>query len=127
MLDRIGGRYRVTLDGNEQYDDVDGVRRAVAAMRGDAALARGSCAGVALHRAADQAQARAGRDVRALASCKPVIIDESDDSLDAFVRARALGYLGVSSKTCKGLYKSLINARALRSSGTREQARGATS
>ena len=40
----------------------------------------------------------------------PVIIDESDDSLDAFPRAKALGYKGVSSKTCKGLYKSLINA-----------------
>jgi hypothetical protein len=39
-----------------------------------------------------------------------VIIDESDDSLDAFPRAKALGYRGVSSKTCKGLYKSLINA-----------------
>ena len=41
---------------------------------------------------------------------KPVIIDESDDSLDAFLRAKQLGYKGVSSKTCKGLYKSLINA-----------------
>jgi len=40
---------------------------------------------------------------------KPVIIDESDDSLDAFPRAKALGYKGVSSKTCKGMYKSLIN------------------
>src|SRR6185369_14176028 len=40
---------------------------------------------------------------------KPVIIDESDDSLDAFPRAKALGYRGVSSKTCKGLYKSIIN------------------
>ena len=26
-----------------------------------------------------------------------------------FPRARALGYKGVSSKTCKGIYKSLIN------------------
>jgi hypothetical protein len=41
---------------------------------------------------------------------KPVIIDESDDAMDAFPRARALGYMGVSSKTCKGIYKSLINA-----------------
>jgi hypothetical protein len=49
-------------------------------------------------------------DVSALAAEKPVIIDESDDSLDAFPRAKALGYRGVSSKTCKGLYKSLINA-----------------
>ncbi len=40
---------------------------------------------------------------------KPVIIDESDDAMDAFPRAKALGYRGVSSKTCKGLYKSLVN------------------
>jgi hypothetical protein len=49
-------------------------------------------------------------DVGALAAEQPVIIDESDDSLDAFPRAKALGYRGVSSKTCKGIYKSLINA-----------------
>src|SRR5690606_36354915 len=39
-----------------------------------------------------------------------VIIDESDDGFDAFPRARALGYDGVSSKCCKGLYKSILNA-----------------
>lgn len=48
--------------------------------------------------------------MRLLTKEKPVIIDESDDSLDAFPRAKALGYRGVSSKTCKGIYKSLINA-----------------
>ena len=49
-------------------------------------------------------------DVSALAREKPVIIDESDDTLDAFARAKSLGYRGVSSKTCKGLYKSILNA-----------------
>jgi hypothetical protein len=38
------------------------------------------------------------------------IIDEADDSYDAFPAARALGYRGISSKSCKGLYKSIINA-----------------
>ena len=38
-----------------------------------------------------------------------MIIDESDGELDAFVRARALGYGGVSSKDCKGFYKSIVN------------------
>ncbi len=50
------------------------------------------------------------RDISPLAREIPVIIDESDDSLEAFPRARSLGYAGVSSKTCKGVYKSLINA-----------------
>ena len=38
------------------------------------------------------------------------IIDEADDSYDAFPVARALGYRGISSKSCKGIYKSIINA-----------------
>jgi hypothetical protein len=49
-------------------------------------------------------------DLSALSRVKPVIIDESDDELDAFPRARRLGYTGVSSKCCKGLYKSILNA-----------------
>ena len=38
-----------------------------------------------------------------------MIIDESDGEIDSFPRARALGYDGVSSKACKGFYKSVIN------------------
>ena len=45
----------------------------------------------------------------ALAAARPVIIDESDGALDAFPRAKALGYAGVSSKSCKGVWRSLIN------------------
>jgi hypothetical protein len=57
--------------------------------------------------------------MKALTREKPVIIDESDDSLDAFPRAKALGYRGVSSKTCKGIYKSLINAARCKAWGER--------
>jgi hypothetical protein len=45
-----------------------------------------------------------------LAKHIPVIIDESDSTVDSFLQAKELGYTGVSSKTCKGLYKSIINA-----------------
>jgi hypothetical protein len=38
-----------------------------------------------------------------------VIIDESDADLDTFPVAKKLGYSGVSSKCCKGFYKSLLN------------------
>ena len=88
VLDRIAGGYRASLDGNEQYDDVDGVARAVAAH------ARRAAPGAPvrqrrLHRAADQAPGGAARTTSsALSAHKPVIIDESDDALDAFVRAR---------------------------------------
>ena len=45
-----------------------------------------------------------------LSRSKPVIIDESDDTLDAYPRAIQAGYRGVSSKNCKGAIKSLLNA-----------------
>jgi hypothetical protein len=48
-------------------------------------------------------------DMTPLAAHRPVIVDESDGTLDAFPTARERGYTGVSSKNCKGFYKSLIN------------------
>ncbi len=109
VLDRSAGDYLVTLDGNEQYADAAGVAELLARIGAEPALAR-------LYRAivfVEQPIARKTAldvDVRALAALKPVIVDESDGDLDAFVRARTRGYTGISSKTCKGLYKSLLNA-----------------
>ena len=45
-----------------------------------------------------------------LARLKPLIIDEFDGELASFPRRPALGYTGVSSKNCKGFYKSILNA-----------------
>jgi hypothetical protein len=109
VLDRSGADYYVSLDGNEQYEDAAGVAELLARMRQTPALAR-------LVRSLlfiEQPIARKTAlevDVRALAADKPVIVDESDGELDSFVQARACGYTGISSKTCKGLYKSLLNA-----------------
>lgn len=50
--------------------------------------------------------------IRRVAGLKPVIIDESDASVEAFRRARQIGYAGTSHKNCKGVFKSLLN-RAL--------------
>ncbi len=47
--------------------------------------------------------------IRPLANRIPVIIDESDGELSAFCAARQLGYTGVSSKACKGVWKSILN------------------
>ena len=109
VLDRLPHPYRVSLDGNEQYDDVDGVVALWRAMCADARLRRLVDA-VAFVEQPIRRAAALSRDMGALAHERPVIVDESDDSLDAFPRARALGYAGVSSKTCKGLYKSMLNA-----------------
>ena len=117
VLDRIPGcvlgGYQATLDGNEQYDDVAGVVALWQRLLATPALAR-LCASVVFIEQPIKRQAALARDVTELARLKSVIIDESDDSLDAYPRARALGYGGVSSKTCKGLYKSIINAARCR-------------
>ena len=108
VLDRIRAPYQASLDGNEQYEDIDGVLALWNAIQASPKLKRLS-ASIAFIEQPIKRQQALSADVSALAD-KPMIIDESDDSLDAFPRAKALGYKGVSSKTCKGLYKSLINA-----------------
>jgi hypothetical protein len=114
VLDRVEGGYRASLDGNEQYADVDGVLELWHRMRAEPNLAR-MCSNVSFIEQPIKRQNALLENVSGLSAQKPVIIDESDDSLDAFVRARQLGYTGVSSKTCKGFYKSLINrARCLK-------------
>ena len=109
VLDRIPGGYQATLDGNEQYVDVDGVVALWRNVLGTPALAQLAASIVFFEQPVKRARALA-EDCRALAALKPVIIDESDATLDAFPRARSLGYTGVSSKTCKGFYKSIVNA-----------------
>jgi hypothetical protein len=48
--------------------------------------------------------------IRRLSDWRPLIIDESDGTLDAYARAKELGYRGTTSKNCKGPVKSLLNA-----------------
>jgi hypothetical protein len=109
VLDRIAEPYHASLDGNEQYEDVAGVLELWRQMVSSSRLKRLVSSIVFIEQPIKRQNALAA-DVSALSKEKPVIIDESDDSLDAFPRAKALGYRGVSSKTCKGFYKSLINA-----------------
>ncbi|MBI1942694.1 MAG: hypothetical protein HYS35_03430 [Betaproteobacteria bacterium] len=106
VLDRMREPYHVSLDGNEQYDDMAGVAELWSRMKADARLKRLVQSILFIEQPVKRQRAL---ERRISGIDKPVIIDESDDSLDAFARARALGYRGVSSKTCKGLYKSLVN------------------
>ena len=109
VLDRMAVPYRASLDGNEQYQDVSEVIDLWNAIKEKPSLKNLAASIVFIEQPIKRSHALA-EDVSALGREKPLIIDESDDSLDAFPRARELGYRGVSSKTCKGLYKSLINA-----------------
>ena len=109
VLDRDAGDYLATLDGNEQYDSVEGIAELWRRMRETPALAKLVGATLFIEQPIKRAKALA-TSVEQLARLKPLIIDELDGELASFPAALRLGYSGVSSKNCKGLYKSLLNA-----------------
>lgn len=113
VLERIGEPYHATLDGNEQFASADAALDLWRRIKAEPRLRRLAASVAFIEQPVKRANALS-QDVSALGEEKPVIIDESDDSLEAFPRARRLGYAGVSSKTCKGLYKSLLNAARCR-------------
>ena len=100
--------YSVSLDANEQYADLAALRALVDKLDRDAALR--PIAARLLY--IEQPMPRDITWETALGSLaeRAFIIDEADDSYDAFLKMRPLGYRGISSKSCKGLYKSILNA-----------------
>lgn len=109
VLDRDAGPYQATLDGNEQYDSVEGIAELWRRMGETPALRKLVEAILFIEQPIKRAVALS-RPVAAIAKAKPLEIDESDGDLSAFPTAVALGYAGVSSKNCKGFYKSILNA-----------------
>ena len=109
VLDRSAGEYRATLDGNEQYDAVEGIAELWRRMRQTPALERLVAATLFIEQPIKRASALE-KPVDALARLKPMLIDEFDGEIGTFPAAMKLGYSGVSSKNCKGLYKSILNA-----------------
>jgi hypothetical protein len=112
-LDRlIPDDYLVTLDGNEQYKTMAAFAALVEAIEGTPALGRLWRSTAFIEQPLDRAialDAGATEGLAALGRRVPIIIDESDDDLEAFPRAIALGYRGVSTKNCKGIVKSFLN------------------
>lgn len=109
VLDAPGAAYQASLDGNEQYDDLEALLELWRRMQAEPALARLTESIVFFEQPINRKHAL-DRDVGPITAVKPVIIDESDADLEAFPAARRLGYSGVSSKCCKGFYKSILNA-----------------
>ncbi len=110
LLDERSAEYHITLDGNEQYGDAADLLALLERIENQL--------GAFYHRIlyVEQPMDRAlsldpalKSDLEVLAAKRPLLIDESDESLDSFHRALDLGYSGVSSKSCKGLIKALAN------------------
>jgi hypothetical protein len=114
-LTRIGNElatlpyaYSVTLDANEQYADLSALGALIERLDRDSALQPITAKLLYIEQPMPRDITRAS-PLGALAG-RNFIIDEADDSYDAFPAARALGYRGISSKSCKGVYKSIVNA-----------------
>jgi hypothetical protein len=119
VLDRLHG-YQVSLDGNEQYEDAEGVLALWRAMQAEPRLARLNASIAFIEQPVKRARALEGA-MGALAAERPVIVDESDGPLDAFLQAKALGYTGISTKACKGVWRSLANLARCRAWNAAEQ------
>ncbi|MDA2928745.1 hypothetical protein MYX84_02180 [Acidobacteria bacterium AH-259-O06] len=100
----------VTLDANEAYDDlapfadfVDRLRSELLGLFQHILYIEQPLSRQLTH------DPKAEPWIRRIAQSKPVVIDESDGTLDSFKRAFAMGYAGASHKNCKGFFKSLLN------------------
>src|ERR1700738_4842840 len=126
-LTRIGAElatlphdYSVTVDANEQYADLAALAALVDRLDRDSALKPIAANLLYIEQPMPRDIFRQS-PLGALAR-RDFIIDEADDSYDAFPAARGLGYRGISSKSCKGIYKSIVNAtRAAKWSGAGEK------
>ncbi len=123
-LDRLGrvgsvlerethGEFRVTLDGNEQLADVPALRQFWSELAADRRT-------VELAEKIDYVEQPLPRTTAldeetaagfaAWPGRPPLVIDESDDSLDAVARAIEAGYDGGAFKSSKGVFKGIGNA-----------------
>jgi len=120
VRDIVGDTARITIDGNEQFDSIDGVLELIDRLHGTDA-GRWLCNRLMM---IEQPLPRtvtfdATRNTGIERLSTPVIIDEADDAIDSLSEAAVLGYGGVSVKNCKGVFRAMLNtARCDLSGGT---------
>jgi L-alanine-DL-glutamate epimerase-like enolase superfamily enzyme len=111
------GEYQCTLDGNEQYHELGHFCEFYEQVRADAVLERLMKKVVLIEQPLFRAEALTDEVKQVLESrpeLPPMIIDESDGSLEDLPRALELGYRGTSHKNCKGIVKGIANAALLK-------------
>ena len=114
VLDRaVAGDYAFTLDGNENFKQIEPFRRLWASLTGEPSLRR-FMRGLLFVEQPLHRDVALGDDVKreflAWADRPPVIIDESDGEIRSAARALACGYAGTSHKNCKNVFKGVANA-----------------
>ncbi len=108
VLDRLQPDYRATLDGNEQFADATHALALLDAIEAESRLARLRERILFFEQPIARAKALSA-PVDRLSARIALEVDESDADMDAFVTAIGLGYTGISSKSCKGFYRALLN------------------
>jgi L-alanine-DL-glutamate epimerase-like enolase superfamily enzyme len=108
VLDRPIEPYHATLDGNEQYRDIGQVTELWRRIGEEPWLTRLQSSILFVEQPITRDRALE-ESVSALSGQVPIEIDESDADVTVFSQARTLGYRGISSKSCKGFYRALIN------------------
>ncbi len=105
--------FQVTLDGNEQFSDLNDFRLAYERLSSDRSLEPLFRSLLLVEQPLARTHALMDDFAAKLADwpeAPRLIIDESDGALEDLPRALSLGYSGTSHKNCKGIVKSLANA-----------------
>lgn len=108
--------FHCTLDGNEQFQDMEGFRDFYHTLAAEQALKPLFDSLILIEQPLHRSHALS-QDVSVWSDGPPLIIDESDGSLSDLPLAIKLGYRGTSHKNCKGVVKGLANAALLKKNG----------
>jgi hypothetical protein len=102
------GDYRLTIDANEQYASHSALAALVHTLQHNDALVP-VVPRIAYIEQPLPRELTWSVPLGDLGHRVAFIIDEADGGYDAFPKAIDLGYRGISSKACKGIYRSLLN------------------
>lgn len=109
---QLGTEYSVTMDANEQFEDIASFKAFWEAFREaeELAVLRSNTRYVEQPLPRDEAlTAATASTLSQWDEAPPIIIDESDAELDSCREALSVGYNGTSHKNVKGIIKSVAN------------------
>ena len=109
-------KFACTLDGNEQYPNLDAFARFWEIVRSEQSLVKFLPHIIFVEQPLPRAVAFQ-HSLTAWPDRPPIIIDESDAELTSFATALDLGYAGTSHKNCKGVFKSIANTALAKQRG----------
>lgn len=112
VLGEVCDEYAFTLDANEQYRSLDDLKSLFDRLRSDKEIKSLEHRLLFVEQPFPRDIALSSTVAKGIArweNAPPIIIDESDGRLDSFGRALECGYTGTSVKSCKGVFKGIVN------------------